>query len=516
MAFEPGQSPQLVPVDHVAEVQRAREALAAAEQRAKQREEGEAQVQRKAQQEEVADRQRTEGETLRAASAERERADAEAARQKAEQEAVRLKAEAETRQQVEKNRLEQEVSARAEAEKNRLEQEVSAKAEAEKAAQQKLDDEQSKAAAENSAAQARQDNDKKTAEAAENALRLSQADRQRIQLALTSLGFDTRGSDGIFGQRSRDMIAGWQKARNQGPTGYLTSGQNQALLREAATALARHDDDQKKADEENKKTEEARTRTAAAVPSPPTAAPPEAAAVAGAGFDGSYGGSYTQFGGGGAGGAASLRSVSIRIAGATGTGTVTHPACGSAPISIRVSRTGEISGAVVVPDPVCGPIQGSFTGRVANGQLEFAVVAPGARGTGILTRGATAPAVPAAAAPSTAATPGAAAANPFDGTYSGTLSQGNNSAVTMAIRSVSIRIAGATGTGTVTHSACGSTPVSLRISSAGDVSGEATLFDYNCGPVPATVTGRGGNGQLQLTAVGPGTRGTATLTRTGN
>jgi Protein kinase domain len=526
LAFEPGTSGKAVPVDLAAEVQRAREALAVAEQRAKQREEEEAQVQRKAQQE-VADRQRAEEEARRAAAArlERDRAEAEPARQKAEQEAANLKAEAEARQQAEseaalKRQREEEARRQAEveqAEKNRLEQEVSAKAEAEKAAtQQKLDDEQSKVDAEKSAARARQDNDRKTAEAAENVLRLSQPDRQRIQLALTSLGFDTRGNDGVLGPRSREMIAGWQKARNQAPTGYLTGAQNQALLREAATALARHDDDQKKADEENKKAEEARTRTTAAVPALPTAAPPEAAAVAGAGFDGSYGGSYTQFGGGGAGGAASLRSVSIRIAGATGTGTVTHPACGSAPISIRVSRTGEISGAVVVPDPVCGPIQGSFTGRVANGQLEFAVVAPGARGTGILTRGAAAPAVPPAASPSTAATPGAAAANPLDGTYSGSLTQGSSAAVTMAIRSVSIRITGATGTGTVTHPSCGSASVSLRVSSAGDISGEGMLFEPNCGPVQGTFTGRVGNGQLQLTAVGPGTRGVTTLTRTGN
>jgi hypothetical protein len=118
--------------------------------------------------------------------------------------------------------------------------------------------------------------------------------------------------------------------------------------------------------------------------------------------------------------------------------------------------------------------------------------------------------------PSTTATPGAAAANPFDGTYSGSLTQGNNAAVTMAIRSVSIRIAGATGTGTVTHPSCGSAPVSLRVSSAGDVSGEGTLFEPNCGPVQGTFTGRVGNGQLQLTAVGPGTRGVATLTRTGH
>ena len=38
-------------------------------------------------------------------------------------------------------------------------------------------------------------------------------DRQRLQLALTSLGFDTRGTDGFFGPRSREMIAAWQKAR---------------------------------------------------------------------------------------------------------------------------------------------------------------------------------------------------------------------------------------------------------------------------------------------------------------
>jgi ATPase subunit of ABC transporter with duplicated ATPase domains len=41
----------------------------------------------------------------------------------------------------------------------------------------------------------------KSAEAAETALRLAPADRQRIQVALTSLGFDTHGADGVFGPR---------------------------------------------------------------------------------------------------------------------------------------------------------------------------------------------------------------------------------------------------------------------------------------------------------------------------
>ena len=79
----------------------------------------------------------------------------------------------------------------------------------------------------------------KSAEAAETALQLAPRDRQRIQVALTSLGFDTRGSDGVFGPRSREMIQGWQRARHQPVTGFLTASQQEALLKEAAPALAR-------------------------------------------------------------------------------------------------------------------------------------------------------------------------------------------------------------------------------------------------------------------------------------
>ena len=57
-------------------------------------------------------------------------------------------------------------------------------------------------------------------------------------MALTSLGFDTRGTDGAFGARSREMIAAWQKVHNDPPTGYLTGAQSQALLRDAAPAIA--------------------------------------------------------------------------------------------------------------------------------------------------------------------------------------------------------------------------------------------------------------------------------------
>jgi peptidoglycan hydrolase-like protein with peptidoglycan-binding domain len=55
----------------------------------------------------------------------------------------------------------------------------------------------------------------KTAEAAETALRLSLPDRQRIQVALTALGFNTDGTDGTFSGRTREMIANWQRGRSQ-------------------------------------------------------------------------------------------------------------------------------------------------------------------------------------------------------------------------------------------------------------------------------------------------------------
>jgi serine/threonine protein kinase len=80
---------------------------------------------------------------------------------------------------------------------------------------------------------------RQVAEAAETALQLAPRDRQRIQVALTSLGFDTRGTDGVFGPRSREMIQGWQRARNQPATGFLTAAQQEALLKEAVPAPAK-------------------------------------------------------------------------------------------------------------------------------------------------------------------------------------------------------------------------------------------------------------------------------------
>jgi len=82
---------------------------------------------------------------------------------------------------------------------------------------------------------------------------LGKIDRQHIQVALVALAFGGSLLDGTLGSGSREMIAAWQKARNQPVTGFLTGPQKQALLQEAAAAVTKFDDEQKKIDEEKKK-----------------------------------------------------------------------------------------------------------------------------------------------------------------------------------------------------------------------------------------------------------------------
>jgi serine/threonine protein kinase len=214
-----------------------------------------------------AEQQRAEAEARQKAEAEaKQKADAEA-RQKAQAEA-KLKADAEAKQKAEaeaKQKADAEVRQKAEADaKQKADAEVRQKAEADakqKAdaeARQKADDEAKQRAdadaKQKADAEAKQKADaeaaadavarKAAAETAENALQLTSADRQRLQGALTVLGFDTRGSDGVFGPRSRQMIASWQRARGQADTGFLSATQPEALLREASIETARKPADQ--------------------------------------------------------------------------------------------------------------------------------------------------------------------------------------------------------------------------------------------------------------------------------
>ena len=159
------------------------------------------------------------------------------------------------------------------------------KAEAAAAASRQAGEEAKKLAdAEAEAKRKLEADDKVAAEANENALHLSLLDRRHIQVALTGLGFDTAGMHGALTPRTREMIANWQKARNYAATGFLTGVQNQALLREAAPAVAKYDDEQKRFEDERKKTDaavKAPPAPLAVVPVPaPAAMAPNVASVA--------------------------------------------------------------------------------------------------------------------------------------------------------------------------------------------------------------------------------------------
>jgi hypothetical protein len=130
---------------------------------------------------------------------------------------------------------------------------------------------QQKASAEEAA---RRQTEEATHKAAESSLRLTTIERQHIQVALTALGFNTRGADGVFGTHTRDMISAWQKVRGALPTGFLTGEQNQALLKEAAPAVSRFDEDRKKA---TRTAGDEKERAGATAPRPPALPAPTSA-----------------------------------------------------------------------------------------------------------------------------------------------------------------------------------------------------------------------------------------------
>jgi peptidoglycan hydrolase-like protein with peptidoglycan-binding domain len=165
------------------------------------------------------------------------RAEAEARRRSDEEAALRRKIEDEMRRKAEAE----------EANRRQAAEEATRRMEAQAAAQRQADEEaRNKAAAE---AARTEEARAKTAEAAETALHLAPSDRQRLQVALSGLGFATGGTDGVFGPRSREMIAAWQKKNGRAATGYVSADTQRDLLRDAQPNLARYDDEQKKAAE---------------------------------------------------------------------------------------------------------------------------------------------------------------------------------------------------------------------------------------------------------------------------
>jgi peptidoglycan hydrolase-like protein with peptidoglycan-binding domain len=194
-------------------------------------------------------------------------AEQKAAEQKAEQERqelARLRADAAAREKAE-----QEAALR-----RQVEDETRKKLEAELAEKKRLEQES-----------------RQQAEGVETNLRLLPLERQRVQAALTALGFDTGGIDGVFNPRTREMIASWQRGKSYPPTGFLSPVQHQALLREAAPALAKYDEEQRKTTEAWRKAEEERAKTSQPQPPPSQQA---AAGPAGhaTGVDGQWRGTY--------------------------------------------------------------------------------------------------------------------------------------------------------------------------------------------------------------------------------
>ena len=276
---------------------------------------------------------------------------AEAQRLKDQEELIRLRAENERRLKAEQDA----------AQRRQAEEEAQRKADAEAAEKKRQEEE----------ARQKDETAKKAAEAAESGLRLTVLDRQHAQIALNALGFATGSTNGSFGGRTREAIAAWQKSRSEPATGFLTGAQNQALLRDAAPAIARFDEEQKKLEDARKKAEEDRVKadTAARTPPPaaspaPTPAPapaPSVAAVAPrSGPDGQWSGTY-HCSPSRAGGAEFNARFQITLSGGAGTwirpGSESGTMVGNQSLSIKVTGQHVVVSRVYTPGNRVGVLQ---------------------------------------------------------------------------------------------------------------------------------------------------------------
>jgi Putative peptidoglycan binding domain len=104
------------------------------------------------------------------------------------------------------------------------------------------------------AAKAAEEEERFGAESGEADLRMTTGDRQKLQVALSALGFDVGRIDGTFGPRTRRMIGAWQVKFGDISTGFLTAAQKKALLSQGAPAVAVWEDEQKRiADEKQRR-----------------------------------------------------------------------------------------------------------------------------------------------------------------------------------------------------------------------------------------------------------------------
>lgn len=333
--------------------------------------------------------------------------------------------------------------------------------------------------------------ERKEAESVEASLRLGVPERQKVQVALTAAGFDTRGADGTFGPRSREMIAGWQKAQSQPSTGFLTAPQFQELLR-------RGDEQRRKVEEE------ARSRTDANAPAVSMSAAAPASVPAAGPFDGTYVGFFSHSG------PVALRaspapSISLRVAGGSGSGTMTSASCGTTPLSVRVSPSGSITGDAQGVDASCARFPLVIQGQASNGHLRMTF--------GGVVGGGSADLAPGAPPPAQQAVAPRNAASPFDGTFVGSLAAVDTGGLSRVL-SAELDVRGDRLSGWVSSTTCGSTTISLAIAASGDVSGEVRLqANVACSPIHLSVQGRVAGDRLTLDLRGAGLRIQGALSR---
>ncbi|PWE29924.1 hypothetical protein DDZ14_16460 [Maritimibacter sp. 55A14] len=86
---------------------------------------------------------------------------------------------------------------------------------------------------------------RREAQQAERGLQLSRATRHAIQENLVELGYDTRGTEGVFGAGTRGAIQAWQSANGEEPTSYLTADQIARIEAQADRRRAEAEDEQR-------------------------------------------------------------------------------------------------------------------------------------------------------------------------------------------------------------------------------------------------------------------------------
>jgi hypothetical protein len=140
------------------------------------------------------------------------------------------------------------------------------------------------------------------------------------------------------------MIAGWQKARNQPVTGFLSAAQRQALLQEASTAVATYDEAQKKLETSPAAPTPAIPVSAAAPAPAPEVEAPASAPSGMTAFDGFYAGYVATMS------AVTLasktsRPLTLQVANGAGIGTLAIPGCGTSPFSLSIAPSGDVTGS---------------------------------------------------------------------------------------------------------------------------------------------------------------------------